>query len=76
MKFRVFYIAQLYNYRFDQLDVFSFFSHSIRALFGTDNQRNAVHGSDSIESAFREIHFFFPEGKQTQHLKFANSNRM
>lgn len=34
---------------------------SIRALYGTDNQRNAVHGSDSIESALREIHFFFPD---------------
>jgi len=34
---------------------------SIRALFGTDNQRNAVHGSDSVESAGREIHFFFPD---------------
>jgi len=33
---------------------------SIRALFGTDNQRNAVHGSDSADSATREIHFFFP----------------
>lgn len=33
---------------------------SIRALFGTDNQRNAVHGSDSSSSAVREIHFFFP----------------
>jgi len=34
---------------------------SIRALFGTDNQRNAVHGSDSTEAAVREIHFFFPD---------------
>ncbi|XP_066918470.1 nucleoside diphosphate kinase homolog 5-like [Clytia hemisphaerica] len=33
---------------------------SLRALYGTDNQRNAVHGSDSPDSALREIHFFFP----------------
>lgn len=32
---------------------------SIRAMFGTDGQRNAVHGSDSQESANREIDFFF-----------------
>eukprot|EP00002_Diphylleia_rotans_P005125 TRINITY_DN1419_c0_g1_i2.p1 TRINITY_DN1419_c0_g1~~TRINITY_DN1419_c0_g1_i2.p1 ORF type:complete len:201 (-),score=44.41 TRINITY_DN1419_c0_g1_i2:382-984(-) len=33
---------------------------SIRALFGTNNQRNATHGSDSPSSAAREIKFFFP----------------
>jgi len=33
----------------------------IRALFGTDQTRNACHGSDSPESAAREIDFFFPE---------------
>jgi nucleoside-diphosphate kinase len=33
---------------------------SIRAVYGTDNQRNAAHGSDSIQSADREIRFFFP----------------
>ncbi|GMH39893.1 hypothetical protein BSKO_07797 [Bryopsis sp. KO-2023] len=33
---------------------------SIRALYGTDGTYNAAHGSDSTESAFREIHFFFP----------------
>lgn len=32
---------------------------SIRAKFGTDGQRNAVHGSDSEESARREVDFFF-----------------
>ena len=32
---------------------------SIRALFGTDSQKNAVHGSDSHASAEREIRFFF-----------------
>lgn len=32
---------------------------SIRALYGTDNTRNAAHGSDSEQSAKRELHFFF-----------------
>ncbi|CAF1134033.1 unnamed protein product [Adineta ricciae] len=35
-------------------------SESIRALFGTNEQKNAVHGSDSEVSAEREIRFFFP----------------
>lgn len=33
---------------------------SIRALYGTDQTANAVHGSDGKESAEREIEFFFP----------------
>lgn len=32
---------------------------SIRALFGTDATKNAVHGSDSLESSARERGFFF-----------------
>lgn len=32
---------------------------TIRALFGTDVQQNAVHGSDSLENAQKEIAFFF-----------------
>ena len=32
---------------------------TIRALFGTDVQCNAVHSSDSLENAAREIGFFF-----------------
>jgi nucleoside-diphosphate kinase len=32
---------------------------TIRNLFGTDIERNAVHGSDSQENAAREIAFFF-----------------
>lgn len=32
---------------------------SIRAKFGSDTQHNCVHGSDSLESAAREIAFFF-----------------
>lgn len=34
---------------------------TIRADFGTDNQENAVHASDSPESASREGGFFFSE---------------
>jgi len=33
--------------------------NSIRALFGTEGVRNAVHGSDSTESAKRELEIFF-----------------
>lgn len=32
---------------------------TIRSDFGTDAQRNAVHGSDSLNSAKKEISFFF-----------------
>lgn len=32
---------------------------SIRAMCGLDLQRNCVHGSDSPQSAAREISFFF-----------------
>ncbi|XP_004510516.1 probable nucleoside diphosphate kinase 5 isoform X2 [Cicer arietinum] len=35
--------------------------HSIRAKCGLDTQNNCVHGSDSINSAQREISFFFKE---------------
>lgn len=34
---------------------------SIRALYGTNIQENAVHASDSLESANFEIPFFFDE---------------
>ncbi|KAF6029358.1 NME5 [Bugula neritina] len=33
----------------------------LRAIYGTDDQRNALHGSDSFSSAEREIRFFFPD---------------
>ncbi len=33
---------------------------TIRADYGTDNSQNAVHASDSEESARVEINFFFP----------------
>ena len=32
---------------------------TIRALYGTDIERNAIHGSDSIENASKESSFFF-----------------
>eukprot|EP00439_Symbiodinium_sp_Y106_P054523 s3681_g7.t1 len=34
---------------------------SLRARFGRDGQRNAVHGSESLKDAVQEIRFFFPE---------------
>jgi nucleoside-diphosphate kinase len=33
---------------------------TIRQLFGTDVQYNAIHGSDSLENAAKELAFFFP----------------
>ena len=32
---------------------------TIRAQFGTEIEKNVVHGSDSIESAERELEIFF-----------------
>jgi nucleoside-diphosphate kinase len=32
---------------------------TVRALYGTDVQYNAIHGSDSVENAARELAFFF-----------------
>ncbi|XP_064639391.1 nucleoside diphosphate kinase homolog 7-like [Lineus longissimus] len=40
---------------------------SIRAKFGQDNTRNACHGSDSPESAARELEFFFPTAAPPRH---------
>nr|XP_046229674.1 nucleoside diphosphate kinase 6 [Scatophagus argus]XP_046229675.1 nucleoside diphosphate kinase 6 [Scatophagus argus] len=34
---------------------------SIRAQFGLTDTRNTTHGSDSVESAQREIRYFFPD---------------
>ncbi len=36
---------------------------TVRQLFGTDIERNAIHGSDSMENAAREIAFFFSESE-------------
>ena len=38
---------------------------SIRNLYGTDIERNAIHGSDSPENAAKEIAFFFSEAELT-----------
>ncbi|MEM7585499.1 MAG: nucleoside-diphosphate kinase [Acidobacteriota bacterium] len=32
---------------------------TVRALYGTDIERNAIHGSDSSENAAKELAFFF-----------------
>lgn len=36
---------------------------TIRATYGTDIERNAIHGSDSAENAAAEIAFFFSESE-------------
>ncbi|MDQ6894518.1 MAG: nucleoside-diphosphate kinase [Acidobacteriota bacterium] len=36
---------------------------TIRNLYGTDIERNAIHGSDSAENAATEISFFFAEAE-------------
>lgn len=36
---------------------------TIRNLYGTDIERNAIHGSDSPENAAKEISFFFAEAE-------------
>jgi nucleoside-diphosphate kinase len=36
---------------------------TVRQLFGTDIERNAIHGSDSAENAAKEIAFFFAESE-------------
>lgn len=33
--------------------------NTLRALYGESKSRNAMHGSDSLQSAQREIHIFF-----------------
>lgn len=47
--------------------------NSIRAKFGTDPTNNAVHGSDSAESAAREIAFFFPDYSHPGKVKGADA---
>lgn len=36
---------------------------TIRNIFGTDGRRNAVHSSDSVENALKEINVFFVPGE-------------
>jgi nucleoside-diphosphate kinase len=38
-------------------------SGTVRNLYGTDIERNAIHGSDSPENAAREVAFFFSEAE-------------
>jgi len=44
------------------------FPNSIRALFGKDGTQNAVHGSDSQESASRELDFMFGKGTKIKQI--------
>lgn len=36
---------------------------TLRNLYGTDIERNAIHGSDSAENAAKEVSFFFSEAE-------------
>jgi len=61
MGFNTFFIALLYLF-FIFVVTNSILCHfSIRAMCGLDSEKNCVHGSDSPESAAREISFFFGE---------------
>lgn len=35
--------------------------NTLRKLFGSEIEKNAIHGSDSLKSAERELSLFFPE---------------
>ncbi|XP_061397881.1 nucleoside diphosphate kinase 6-like [Musca vetustissima] len=47
----------------------------IRALYGLSDTRNACHGSDSIESATREISILFPEFNISKALDALDKSR-
>lgn len=49
--------------------------HSIRGRFGLSDTRNACHGSDSRESASREIKMFFPDFDYDQWVKKSSKVR-
>ena len=36
---------------------------TVRKLYAESKERNAIHASDSLENAAREVAFFFPEGE-------------
>lgn len=42
---------------------------SLRAYFGTDGTKNAVHGSDSTASVKKEIGFWFPDDPKQRQMK-------
>lgn len=44
--------------------------HSLRARFGLTDTRNATHGSDSPDTARREISFFFPDFNMDDFYKY------
>lgn len=39
---------------------------TIRRLYATSKERNAIHASDAVETAARELGFFFPESELAQ----------
>lgn len=49
---------------------------TIRANFAVSNAHNAVHGSDSVENAQREIGFFFPERQIYTRQKKVTKNKL
>lgn len=49
---------------------------TIRANFATSNAHNAVHGSDSVENAQREIGFFFPERQIYRRMKNVDKEKL
>jgi len=48
----------------------------IRALFGNSDTRNAVHGSDSVETSQKEIKFFFPHFDITPYLNTIDQKKV
>ena len=56
--------------KFNEFCILNFFS--LRAVYGTDDQKNALHGSDVFSAAEREIRFFFPDSK---YLLFSRSQQ-
>ena len=48
--------------------------NSIRALFGTDGSKNAVHGSDSFNSASRELAFMFGNNTRLKSVPQLNNS--
>lgn len=49
---------------------------SLRARFGTDGRRNAVHGSDSASSAERELKFFFEQKRGSTSSTMSNESAL
>jgi len=47
---------------------------SLRALFGTGGPKNAVHGSDSNNSAIRELGYFFGNSSTLKSIPYLNNS--